>query len=817
LALSDLTQDLRDAARTLTTHRALAAAAVVMLALGIGANSAMFALVDAVLLRPLPFPDPDRLVKVWERTPTSRQEPVSPLNVLHWNERSRTLTSVAAFVPNVAGMVMASPDGTAETVPRQWVSSGIFAVLGVRPIVGRTFLPSDDTARANVVVLTESFWRTRFNADPAMAGRQLRLDGSPYTVVGVVPDEAQVIGRASMWALSTDRFPPAAPPGARAPYYAHAIGRLTPDATLETARDDMTAVADAIARDFPATNAGRSVTLEPLHGAVLGGELRQTSLLFLGVVGLVLLICCANIANLLLTRATVRRRELAVRSALGADRWRIVRQLLTESLVLAAIGGLLGVAVGAAILKAAPSVVPADLLPPVLTLSFDLRVLAFCAIASLAVGLLFGLAPAWPATNMPLAQVIAAESRTASSRGGRTRTSLAMGQVATAVVLLFSAGLLLRTLANLDRVDRGYQAESVLTMLVDPVDSRYKNEAGLLQFYDTLEREIEARREVHSVAWATTLPMGQSYFGQVFFDVVGEPPLDVRARPAADYQIASATYFETLDLPVVTGRGFDDRDRQDGVPVCMVNEAIVRRYFRERSPIGARIAIRPTAAPQVEPFVREIVGVARQVKGRPDEPEDMLQIYVPLAQNTVGDVFMLVRPRSGDAAALAPLVRAAFAEVDKEQLTSVRNIVTLEDVAAAATARHRFRAVLVTTFAGLSLVMAMMGLFGVLAYAVEQRVRDFGVRRALGATTADVLRLVVGDGVRMIAIGVAVGIALSIAAGRVLANLLFGVQPLDATTFAAVVAMLALTAAAAIFGPAWRATRIDPVVALRAE
>jgi putative ABC transport system permease protein len=385
------------------------------------------------------------------------------------------------------------------------------------------------------------------------------------------------------------------------------------------------------------------------------------------------------------------------------------------------------------------------------------------------------------------------------------------------VVLLFSAGLLLRTLANLDRVDRGYQAESVLTMLVDPVDARYKDEAGLRRFYEALEREIGARQAVHSVAWATTLPMGESYLGQLFFDVAGDPPMDERTRPAADYQIVSATYFETLDLPVVMGRRFDERDRQDSVPVCMVNEAFVRRYFRARSPIGARIAVRPTAAPQAKPFVREIVGVARQVKGRPDETDDMLQIYVPLAQNTVGDIFLLVRPRSGDAATLAPAVRAAFARIDTEQLTSVRNVMTLEDVAAEATARHRFRAVLVATFAVLALVMAMVGLFGVLAYAVEQRVRDFGVRRALGATTGDVLRLVVGDGARMMAAGAAAGLVLSFAAGRVLANLLFGVEPLDAATFASVLTMLALTAAVATLGPAWRATRVDPVVALRAD
>jgi putative ABC transport system permease protein len=464
----DLRQDLRFATRTLTRERTFSTLAVLMLALGIGANSAMFALVDAILLRPLPFASPDRLVMLWERTPASPRSRVSPINLLDWKARNRTFDAMAGFVPNVAGMVLAGADGNAETVPRQWVSSGIFDVLGIRPIVGRAFLPSDDRDRDAVVVLSEGFWRTRFNADPGVVGRTLRLDGDPWTVVGVVPDAAQVIGRASMWALSTPRFPPVAPPNAGRAGFAHAIGRLKPDVTLEGAAGDLDAVAASLARDFPASNTGRGVTIEPLHGAVVGRELRLTSMLFLGVVGLVLLICCANIANLLLARATVRRRELATRAALGAARSRIIRQLLTESLVLSVAGGVLGVGVGAAILTAAPSVIPPDLLPAPVGLSFDLRVLAFCVVAALTVGVLFGLAPAWQAANAPLAQVIASESRTASRRGGRMRGWLAGAQVATAVVLLVASGLLLRTVANLDGVDRGYRAESVLSMLVDP-------------------------------------------------------------------------------------------------------------------------------------------------------------------------------------------------------------------------------------------------------------------------------------------------------------------------------------------------------------
>jgi putative ABC transport system permease protein len=777
----------------------------------------MFALVDGILLRPLPFPEAERLVKLWEVTPSSPRSPVSPINLLDWRARNRTFDAMAAYVPNVAGMVLASPDGTAETISRQWVSSGIFDVLGVRPILGRTFRPSDDAEKASVVILSEGLWRTRFNADPDIVGRSLRLDGDPWTVVGVIPDTAQIIGRASMWALSTGRFPPSAPPNAGRGGGAHAIGRLKRDVAFEAASDDLAAIAAALAQEYPKSNTGRSVIIEPLHGAVIGRELRITSMLFLGVVALVLFICCANIANLLLTRATTRRRELAMRAALGAKRSRVIRQLMTESLVLAALGGVLGTLLGLAILKVAPSFVPPDLLPPAVLLSFDMRVLGFCIVMTLVVGIIFGLAPAWQATRTPLAQVISSESRTASPRGGRTRAALVAVQIATAVVLLFAAGLLLRTIVNLNGVDRGYRAGSVLTMLVDPVDSRYGGPDGLLQFYGRLEQSIRSRPGVRSAGFATTLPLGQSYFGEVFAEIVGDPPLDESARPIVDYQIATPSYFETLDLPIVAGRALDESDRADTGTVCLVNEAFVRRYMRGRSPIGMRLALRPTGAPQAKPFVREVVGVVRQVKGRPDEAEDFLQLYVPLAQQTVGDIFLFVRPQSDDAAALAPGVRAAFAEVDPDQVTSVRNVMTLQDVASEVTARHRFRAVLVMTFATLALVLAMFGVFGVLAYSVEQRVRDFGVRRALGATTGDVFRVVMTGAASMVAVGAIVGLALSIAASRVIASLLFGVRPLDVTTFASVGLILAATALLAVSAPAWRATRIDPVVALRTE
>jgi putative ABC transport system permease protein len=808
----DLWQDLRYAVRMLGKERAFAAAAILTLALGIGANSAIFALVDTTLLRPLPFPNAERLVLLLERSETSRRVGVAPPNLADWGERNRSFEVLGGIRGNVGSMVMGNASGVPENVPRQWATAEIFDALGVEAIVGRTFRRADDVERARVVVLSEAFWRTRFNADPGVVGRTLQFDGEGYTVVGVAPESAQLLGRTSIWALTPILN---LPPGARRQNSLFVIGRLKRGVTLDAANANLSAVADGLAREFPTTNAGRGVALEPLRDAVFGADLRATAKLFLAVVGFVLLLCCANVANLLLTRATVRQRELAIRSALGADRRRIVRQLLTESLVLAAAGGALGLLAGAAILDFAPSVIPPELLPSGVRLAIDGRVALFCGATSLLVGVLFGLFPAWQATRFSSAQVIAAGGRATTGRGGRARSVLVAGQVATAVVLLVGAGLLLRTLLVLASVDRGYRADDALTMMVDPGPA-YRDEASLLQFYDAVGREVSALPGVRGVAWATTVPMGVSYQGASPFEIVGDPLPEQSQRPRADYQIVSPSYFATLDLPVLAGRAFDERDRREAVGVCIVNEAFVRNHLGRRSPIGTRVAFRGDE-PTGTPIVREIVGVVRQVKARPNETADLVQIYVPLAQHTPGDIFMLVRPASGDAEALGPSVRAALARVDKTQLVGVRSVLTLDDVASLATARHRFRAILVVAFALLALLLAMVGLFGVLAYAVQQRLRDFAVRRVFGATGQDVLRHVAGSAAPMLVSGALLGLALSVALGRLLSTMLFGVAPLDPLTFATVTIVLILTGAVAALGPALRAARIDPAEALRGQ
>jgi putative ABC transport system permease protein len=814
--IDELRQDVSFAVRQLRGAPAFTLVAAATLALGIGANSAIFALVDATLLRPLPYAAPERLVTIWETSAVTPRGLASPPNMSDWEARGRSFEKIAGYIPSMGSMVMSGNDGNALTVSRQWVSAGIFDVLGVKPIAGRTFSADDEQKRANVVVLSEGLWETRFSRDPGIVGQEIRLDGALWRVVGIMPKGFEILGRTSMWAM---RPFVSMPPRARGAYMLQAVGRLKPGVGVAAAQSDLAAVAEGLAREYPDFNKGRTVTVEPLRDTMIGTDLKTTSMLFLGVVGFVLLICCGNVANLLLARATARTRELAVRAALGAGRGRIVRQLLTESVMLSVIGGALGVALGAAILRIAPVIIPEGLLPATVTLSFDARVVAFCVAASLLVGVLFGIAPAWQALSFSSPEVMGSDTRTTTGAGGRLRNLFVVSEVATAVLLLFGAGLLLRTLIAVSSYDRGYRAESVLSMLVDPLGAAYPTPERLQQFFDQVEAEVRAVPGVADVGWSTALPLGASIFGEYPFhyEIAGDAPVDAARKPTTAFQIVSPTYFSALELPIVAGRGFDARDARGQPRVAIVNEAFARS-LGGRNPIGLQVSFKAVdAAPTDKPAQAEIIGVAKQVKFRPDESRDYVQMYVPLAQDPVDDMLMLVRAKTGRADALTPAVRGAISRIDKDQLVSVAEITTLEDVEWAATGRHRFRAAMVASFAALAVTLAMVGIFGILTYSVQQRMRDFGVRRALGATTNDVLSLVLTNAARLIGVGAVVGLVLAAMFSRLIATMLFGVQPLDLATFALVAVVLLITGALAIAGPAWRAARIDPAAVLRGK
>ncbi len=810
--LGDLKDDVTVALRQLKASPAFTLVAVLTLALGIGANSAMFAVADATLLRPLPFPDADRLVSVAEITRDGRRGAANPLDLVDWIERNRSFEAMAAALNGQASVIGA--DGTAEPVITQAVTTRFFDVLGVKPIAGRTFVDAD-TEASQVVVLGEAFWRRYFGGDPTVIGREIRLGGRVLMAIGVVPAWFQFDipgfgnpGASGVWTIQG--HPRGRGPAERYPHYLPVIARLRPGVTIEAARSEMTAISNALAEESPATNKGHRATVDPLRERVGNPELRLTSLLLFGVVAFVLLMCCANVANLLLARTNARSRELAVRSALGAGRQRIVRQLLTESLVLAALGGVLGMAVGAAILKAAPSLVPPGMLPLSVPLAFDERVLTFCIATTFAVAILYGLAPAWHATGLSLAHIMSLDSRTSTGGSSKLRRGLAIAEVAVAVLLLCGAGLLLRTLLTLQDVDPGNRAGDLLTAGVGPGFGRTPD--AMRQFYSNIESAVRNAPGVRDVAWGTALPFEGIFYGQSF-QIDGDPPRPQADRDGTGYQIVGPSYFHLLGVPVLQGRTFTDADSTNAPQVAIVDEEFVRRYLKGRTPVGSRVSVNAMAQPP-QAVLREIVGVVKHIKERPDEPEAEPQLYVPIAQNTWASATLVIQPASGRAEAIGPAVRAAIARVEPDRPLIFR---TLSTIHTQATSRPRFRAVLVGAFAVLALTLALVGVFGVLAYSVQQRTREFGVRIALGASAANVLRLVASSAGGVIGSGVVIGLVLAAVLSRSISTFLFGVQPLDPMTFLLVPVVLIATAAIAVAAPAWRASRVDPVVAFRNE
>jgi putative ABC transport system permease protein len=813
--LGDLVEDVRFAVRQMRASLGFTAVATLTLALGIGANSAIFALADATLLRPLPFKESDRLVALVGRSPTVPRLPNSILTLEDVRNQNRSFDGLAAIATGAGGgPLVTAPDGTVETVERQHVSDGFFGLLGVMPVAGRTFRASDVGPTTDVVIFSESLWRGRFNADASLIGNAVKLNGVPHTVVGVVPDHAQFTRQARMWTLL-----PELPAAIRQRSFTilEVVGRLKPDVTIAAARADVAAIGERIARENPTTNTGFSLDAVPLRDFLMGPELQRTSLLLLGVVGFVLLMCCANVANLLLARTTARARELAVRTALGAGRGRVVSQMLTESLVLALGGGALGIGIGAAILRAAPAVIPPGVLAPAVVVGFDARVAAFGLAAAVVVGIAFGLVPAWHATAGSLVKALATESRSFTG-GGRFRRVLVSGEVAAAVLLLCGAGLFLRTLLVLVNVDTGYRTDPARVMTLDfslpfGPDTPRPTPESLMQFYKDVGREVAARPEVESAGWSSSLPHGTTELGPWSVEVVGDAPVAAGDRPRADVAVAEEGYFRTLDLPIAAGRGFTERDAIGAPAVAIVNEVFVRRALRGRNPLGMQIAMQRT--PETEPMVVQIVGVARQTSGWTTDREEFLQVYLPLWQFPIGDVYLVARAAAGPAEALTPIIRAIVASRDPN--TPVRRDRTLEMLSIQSTAGFRFRAAIVGTFAVVALVLAMIGVFGVLAYSVQQRQREFGVRVALGATGPSILWLVMSSAGRMIAIGGGVGLVLAFLLAKSVSTFLFGVTPVDPLTFVSVAMLLALTAMAAAAAPAWRAARVDPVVTFRAD
>ena len=808
--METLLRDVQYGIRNLLKRPGFTAVAVITLTLGIGANTAIFSVVNAVLLRPLPFGDPGRLTQLWEaKVDRGRNEiPASYPNFADWRNRNRFFEQVAAYSAwnfNLTGV------GEPERISSAIVSPEFFSVLGIKPLRGRVFVPGEDERGKDlVVVIGESLWQRKFNSDPNIVGRAINLDDHSFTVAGVIardvhapllPDEIE------LWAPVSHGF------GAtnRSGHYLSVIGRLKPGATLDQAQADMNHIAGQLESEYPESNKNLSVRLVSLNEQVVG-NFRISLLMMLGAVVLVLLIASANVANMLLARATERQKEIAIRSALGAGRWRIVRQLVTESMLLSIVSGTLGFLVAIWGIHLLVALSPSDL-PRVKEVTVDLRVLGFTLAVSLLTGILFGLLPALQASRPHLIERIKAGGRSGMSGVGHHRVSsgLVAAEVALSLILLVGAGLLIRSFLRLQAVNPGFNSQNVLTMQLDLNGPNYKTGAQVIAFHDQLLERIKRLPGVQYASTRSFVPIASdASFAYLLFQIEGQQR-DISDGAVAYYNAVSADYFQTMMIPLRKGRSFSDRDVRGSQNVAVVSETLARRYFGDEDAIGKRITLEDH--PKDADWIT-VVGVVGDTKPRELHSEPVAELYMPYIQQPEPGMALMIRSSSADAG-VANAVRNEVLALDKNQ--PVYSIRRLDSVLSESVATPRFRTLLLGGFAGMALLLAAVGIYGVIAYAVSQRTQEIGIRMALGAQAADVLKLVVKGGMTPALIGVVIGLAGSLALTRLMTTLLFSVKPTDAATFATVSVGLIAVALVACFIPAWRATKVDPLVALRYE
>jgi predicted permease len=804
---SELVQDVRVALRGLRRTPGFTAVALLTLAVGIGANSAVFSVVRSVLLRPLPYPDAGRLVQLWTdyRQNNGRQEPewLTPPDFLDWKDHNRSFAGMAAYTgwgPDLTG------SGDPVSLTGLSVTGDYFSVLGAVPALGRVLLPADDDAGAErAVVLSDAIWRSRFGSDPGILGRQLQLNGEPWTVVGVMPPTFRppVPGAPDV----IRAFRRAANSGCgRGCIILRAIGRLKPGVTLQQAHADLAALSARAADLYPETNRGVTAWLVPLQEQITGPT-RPQLLALTGAIALVLLIACVNLAGLLLVRGAGRTRELAVRAALGAGRGRLVRQLLVESTVLALLGGLLGLGLGIAGARVLATIVPSSI-RAIQDIRVDGLVIGFTALVAGISGLLFGILPALQSASRDLMGTIRGGMHRGGRRVQRTLNSLVVAEVALAVTLLVGAGLLLRSFLRMQEVDLGYRTHGVTLIGVNFPRARYAENPRVVTALDDLLSRLKANPAI-AAAELTDLPPLQPGDQDVTAIAVGEPPPPEGPR-GIWYRSVSPGYRDLMQFRLVAGRDFSPEDREGAPLVAMVNEEAARFLWAGKSPLGRVLKLgSDSSAPQVT--VVGVVGSARHDgPNQPYKPEMLL----PIAQVPSRGVAVVVSPARAPTAAVAAF-RTGLQEVDP--LVPIAGVTQMDDLVGEAVAGPRLNAVLIGGFAGVALLLAMLGVYGVMAYAVSQRRKEIGVRMALGAAPAGIRRLVLDQGARLAALGVVLGMATALAVGRFLRSLLFEVSVVDPRTLVAVPVLLAAMALLACWIPARRAVRMDPVAAIRAE
>jgi len=802
--LDSFTRDVSYAIRQLARAPGFTVVAVLTLALGIGANAAIFGVVDEILLKPPPYRDPDRIVTLWQndRTQSATRDDVSPANFFDWRERSETFEALAAVEPY--SMDYLGPEGP-DRFPMWLVTEGFHRVFGVGALLGRTFTAEDHTpSTPQVAMLSFRLWQTRFGADPAIVGRVLTLDGRPLTVVGVMPPQFSFPAGNDVWVPKVPR------PGdaqTRAGGYWRVVGRLADGVALEAAQAELDAIATALAAEYPATNADIGIAAVPI-AEYLVGDVRPALLLFWGAVGAVLLIACVNVANLLLARAAQRRRELALRAVLGAGRARLVRQLVTESLLLAVLGGMAGLAVATSGLGVIEALRPAGFFGGV-PLAVDGRVIGFTALLALGTAFLFGLAPALDAAAGDLRARL---HTTTLAPARRFRGILVVGELALAMALLIAAGLLVRSFVTLQQVERGYRSDNVFALTVQAW--RYFPDLARRTLFveEALER-IGALPGVQAVGIASSLPLAED-IGQELgtFAIEGHPPASVGDEPVAHVTVATNGYFAALGIPLRAGRLFALTDRGDMPRVVVINEAMARRYWPGEDPVGATLTV-SFLGYVVPPARAEVVGVVADVRLAPQE-EPRPSLFVPHAQVPTGALHFTMRA-AGDPTPLIDAVRRELWAANAAM--PIEGPITLEGLLDDAFSERRFTLTLVLLFSGTALVLASVGAYGLSSYEASRRSNEIGVRMALGADRGRVVRFVVGAGLKLALIGIGIGALLALATSRLLSGFLYGVSPFDPWTFAGIAALLLGVTALASFLPAHRAARLNPMITLRAE
>ena len=817
-----LGQELRHALRVLAKQPAFTVIVILTLALGIGANTAIFSVVNTVLLRPLPFPQPERLVAIWEHDVRSggaenfgEWQSVSYPDFRDWHSQNAVFEHVAVYTSNSLTLT----DGNqAVHIQGESVSSNFFSLLGIQPLLGRSFLPKDDEPGNHIVILSYDFYQRRFGGDPSVLGKSITLDGRPFQVVGVMPpgfqfpiQETRIDAWTTVSSLRESHDGSAPMTEQRGNDFLTCVARLRKGISISRAQANLETIAAAIRKQYPDSNSYVGVKVIPLLDAVAGNA-RGGLLMLWGMAGCVLLGACLNVANLLLARSRSRHKEISIRAALGAGRFQIIRQLITESTLLALAGGLAGLLLAIWGVDALRSSLPATI-PRISEIAADTRVLLFTMMISLLTGLVAGLFPAWRSSRPNLVSSLneSARGSTEGIRGQRTRGLLVVIEIVLALVLLASASLLRQSFVRLHRVTPGFDPNNVLTARIALPDSSYGKPEESTQFYRKLLTSIAAVPGVEGASSVWWLPLSGT---EVTFDLeIEERPLPRPQLPVIRVNAVGLDYFRTMRVPLRSGRDFNIQDDGENSPVAIVSESFARQFFPGQNPLGKRIKPRGSITPGEPPF-RQIIGVVGDARALSLKEQAKPEVYVPHAQFAVETLSVLVRS-SGDPHTLIPALNRLVNELDKS--VAVFRARSLSDYVDASVAQPRFHAILVTLFSGVALLLAASGIFGVMSYAVTERTHEIGIRLALGARRVDVLRLVIGQGMRLVVLGVAFGLVAVFICAQLLRGMLYDIGPTHFPTLIGTSMGLSLVALIACWWPAQRASSVDPVIALRSE